>query len=269
MRRSEYIGSSDAIDIVNGLWDVVYDRKMNPPEVDPLADNFKVQLGRYTEPFHIEWLITSLCKDDKAIGGRAKQFRYIHPVGYVACHADGILQVNENESYPIEVKHSGGQFSMDHLVEFYMPQLQHLLLCSKADKLLFSVIQGNAEPEWCWIGASEEYHKRLLEFYEAFWDHIVTERPPERHTPVDEKEKVRLVDNVPVNGKIRLDMSTNNSFIEHAHIYGETKQAAAYFEQAKKELKAMMPADCREMRSDILTLRRSKSGSILFRGPDE
>lgn len=269
MKRSDYIGSSDAIDLVAGNWDEVYDRKINPPEEDPLDDVFKVQLGKFTEVFHIDWAIKRLKEAGEVIGGGAMQIEYLHPCGFVACHADGSVMTPDEEHFPIEVKHTGGQRSQMDLINFYMPQLQHILMCSGRKKLVFSAIHGNEEPEINWIGASEEYQSALLATYSEFWTMVhQRHRPVNRTRFVDAGTESRILDAVTVDGQIRVDMSSNNFFNECADNYAQTKEAAKLHDTAKKELKAMMTADIRELYSDKIVLRRSKSGSVLFREPE-
>ena len=59
---------------------------------------------------------------------------------------------------------------------------------------------------------------------------------------------------------ISRDMNSDNQFMDRAHTFIETKDAHKVHESAKADLKAMLGEDERELVSDILSVRRTKSG---------
>jgi hypothetical protein len=61
-----------------------------------------------------------------------------------------------------------------------------------------------------------------------------------------------------------VDMSTSNAWGEFAAIYRRTRDAAVSHEQAKTELKSLIPEDAREAIGHGIRAKRSKSGAISF-----
>ena len=61
---------------------------------------------------------------------------------------------------------------------------------------------------------------------------------------------------------VRRDASRDNAFIYAAHTYLEHELAAKTFEGAKKDLKAMVGSDEREVYCNSLTVKRDKRGSL-------
>jgi hypothetical protein len=61
-----------------------------------------------------------------------------------------------------------------------------------------------------------------------------------------------------------VDMSTSNSWAEFAAVYRNTRDAFLQHENAKTELKAIVPEDAREAKGHGVRAKRSKSGAISF-----
>jgi hypothetical protein len=59
-------------------------------------------------------------------------------------------------------------------------------------------------------------------------------------------------------------MSGSNTWAEFADIFGRTRAAHLEHEQAKAELKALMPEDAKEATGHGIRARRSKSGAVNF-----
>jgi hypothetical protein len=67
-----------------------------------------------------------------------------------------------------------------------------------------------------------------------------------------------------------VDMTTSNSWAEFAGIFQRTREAFLEHENAKAELKALMPEDAREAIGHGVRAKRSKSGAVSFEliGPE-
>jgi hypothetical protein len=61
-----------------------------------------------------------------------------------------------------------------------------------------------------------------------------------------------------------VDMSASNAWAEFAAVYAKTRAAHLEHEQAKVELKSLMPEDAKEAIGYGLRAKRSKSGAISF-----
>ena len=61
-----------------------------------------------------------------------------------------------------------------------------------------------------------------------------------------------------------VDMSSSNAWAELAGIFGRTRDAHLEHEQAKSELKGLMPEDAKEAIGHGIRAKRSKSGAVSF-----
>ena len=61
-----------------------------------------------------------------------------------------------------------------------------------------------------------------------------------------------------------VDMSTSNAWAEFAGVFARTRSAHLEHEQAKTELKGLMPEDAKEALGHGIRAKRSKSGAVSF-----
>jgi hypothetical protein len=59
-------------------------------------------------------------------------------------------------------------------------------------------------------------------------------------------------------------MSSSNAWAEFAAVFSRTRSAHLEHEQAKSELKSLVPADAKEATGHSLRAKRSKSGAVSF-----
>lgn len=272
MNRCDYIGSSDARDIMSGNWLELYNKKMGLIEEENLSDNFKVQLGIQTETFHLDWLQKQL--DEKFPGVYCMQLGPHHYLeeqffsinGICGSHPDAILTEPSETQTLVEVKHSGTFRSLDELCDFYMPQIQHHLYVWGVDHLVFSAIRGNEPPAQIWVERNEDYIEHYISLCSIFWEHVQNSNPP----PTDlglEPLPQKTFDAIKRDGMVRRDISTDNHAQVLINQYKETKEASEIHAWAKKEMKSLMKPDESELYCDDLVLKRNKAGSILFQQP--
>ena len=89
-----------------------------------------------------------------------------------------------------------------------------------------------------------------------FWRCVETGEPPRLfgvEPPKPRIEAVRIV-----------DMSGSNAWAEFAGIFAQTRAAHLEHEQAKAELKGLMPEDAKEAIGHGVRAKRSKSGAVSF-----
>lgn len=287
--RTLYIGSSDARDILSGDWDRLWRKKMGHIPADDLSDNFAVQLGKHVEPFHIDWTVGRLNqeagplayiwskgpgRDGPGVDGGEEHFCLATtqagtPIG---SHPDALIRHASGEFYPLEVKHTARWGSADEAAQFYMPQLQHHLFAWGKDRLLFSVIVGNSEPERLWIGISEPWIEHYVEKCDDFWSYVRENRAPSPTFYGSSDKPVvptAIADTVPINGYKRRDISGDNYAQSLIPEFLETQRAAKRHDKIKDELKAMMKKDENELYSPFLTLKRDARGAIRITVKDD
>lgn len=263
--RQKYIGSSDARDIMYSNWSHLFEKKSGLCEPDDLSDNFPVQLGIATEDFHIEWTTQRIAQHDFPCHAAGKQGFYkltTHNGTPLGAHTDAIL-VAGNARYVLEVKHSMRFSSAVEAAEFYMPQLQHLMICTRKSVACLSVIIGNKEPDRAWIEADQDYQNDYIRRCDEFWRLVESRSPPHGYKPVEEKRS--HTDQIKINGMTRRSLEHSNHAQELIDKYIINQPAAVTFNKVKSELKALMSESEAELYHPKLTLKRNARGAILIK----
>ena len=147
-------------------------------------------------------------------------------------------------------------FSEEMAAEKYMPQLQHNMWVVAARTAVLSVITGGGK--WVEILAHADplYQHLIVTAERKFWRCVESGEQPQLfgvEPPKPRLEAVRIV-----------DMTSSNAWAEFAAIFTRTRAAHLEHEQAKAELKGLMPEDAKEAMGHGLRAKRSKSGAISF-----
>src|SRR4029079_5393258 len=96
----------------------------------------------------------------------------------------------------------------------------------------------------------------LLTAERKFWRCVESGEPPPLfgvEPPRPRSEAVRVV-----------DMSPSNPWAEFSGVFCRTREAYVEHENAKTELKALMPEDAKEAIGHGIRAKRSKSGAVSF-----
>jgi hypothetical protein len=251
--RRCFIGGSDARIIMGEdekalirLWQ----EKCGEVAPEDLSGNLIVQLGLVTEDLNRRWY--------KANSGQVLtdiQCHVRHPVlRWMAATVDGRV---EGSGAVFEAKFMlPWYFSEEAAIEKYMPQLQHNMWVVAARSAALSVITGGGK--WVEITAHADplYQHLLLTAERKFWRCVECGEPPRLfgvEPPKPRIETVRVV-----------DMSGSNAWAEFAGMFCKTRSAYLEHEQAKAELKTLMPEDAKEARGHGVRGKRSKSGAVSF-----
>jgi predicted phage-related endonuclease len=148
------------------------------------------------------------------------------------------------------------QFSEEAAGQKYMPQLQHNMWVVAARAAVLSVITGGGKWVEIKTHADPLYQHLILTAERKFWRCVETGEPPVLfgvEPPKPRIEAVRIV-----------DMSSSNAWAEFAGIFSRTRSAHLEHEQAKAELKNLIPEDAQQAIGHGIRARRSKSGAISF-----
>jgi hypothetical protein len=100
------------------------------------------------------------------------------------------------------------------------------------------------------------YQHLIVTAERRFWHCVETGDVPRLfgvEPPKPRMEAVRIV-----------DMSSSNAWADFAAIFAQTRNAHLDHEQAKTELKALVPEDAKEAVGHGLRAKRSKSGALSF-----
>jgi predicted phage-related endonuclease len=251
--RRYYIGGSDARIIMGDdeaallrLWR----EKRGEVEPQDLSANLIVQLGVVTEDLNRRWYEANT---GQVITDIQKHVR--HPtVRWLAATPDGRVQ---SSGAIFESKFMlPWYFSEEAAAAKYMPQLQHNMWVVAARSAVLSVITGGGK--WVEIAAHADplYQHLIVTAERKFWRCVENGETPRLfgvELPAPRIEAVRIV-----------DMSASNAWAEFAAAFSRTRSAHLEHEQAKAELKSLMPQDAKEATGHGLRAKRSKSGAVSF-----
>src|SRR5215475_1712109 len=251
--RRTFIGGSDARVIMGNdeaallrLWR----EKRGEAEPEDLTGNLVVQLGVVTEALNRHWYERNTGQVVTAV-----QRRIQHPViRFLAATLDGMV---EGTGAVFESKFMlPWSFSEEAAAQKYIAQLQHNMWVTNATTAALSIITGGGKWVELTIPADSLYQHLLLTAEKKFWRCVESGEPPRlflAEPPRVRIEAIRIV-----------DMSSSNSWAEFAGVFRRTRSAFLEHENAKSELKALMPEDAREAIGHGVRAKRSKSGAVSF-----
>jgi hypothetical protein len=147
-------------------------------------------------------------------------------------------------------------FSEEAAAEKHMPQLQHNMWVTNATEAELSIITGGGKWVQIKISADPLYQHLLLTAERKFWRCVQSGEPPSLfgvESPRARIEAVRIV-----------DMSASNAWAEFSNAFRRTRDAYLEHENAKAELKGLMPEDAKEAVGHGVRAKRSRSGAISF-----
>jgi len=278
--RHLFIGSSDAKKIMGNDWQDLWLRKTGRKESDDLSDVFRVQLGVFTEDFHLDWTFRKFLQGETAKAASSWKMSK-HSVGNeqhqivrkssldtpLRSHPDALItNLNDpKEGLPIEVKHSGAFLNANAACDWYMPQLQHHMFCWGKRNLLFSVILGNNEPERIWVERNDEYVHHYLTRADMFWDLVKSDTPPDDLFLHDNILHSSITDNIRKNGMVRRNIAEDNHLTSLVQDLYETAPAAKQHADTKTIIKKEMKEDEAELYSNRVSIKKNKRGAVTIK----
>ena len=251
--RRHYVGGSDARIIMGDdeaalirLWR----EKRGEIEPEDLSGNLIVQLGLATEDLNRRWYQANTGQMLTDV-----QRQVWHPaLRWMAATLDGRV---EDSGAVFEAKFMlPWSFSEEAAAEKYMPQLQHNMWVVAARTAVLSVITGGGK--WVEILAHADplYQHLIVTAERKFWRCVESGEQPQLfgvEPPKPRLEAVRVV-----------DMASSNAWAEFAAAFTRTRQAHLEHEQAKAELKSLVPEDAKEAVGHGVRAKRSKTGAVSF-----
>jgi hypothetical protein len=140
--------------------------------------------------------------------------------------------------------------------EKHMAQLQHNMWVTNSRLGALSVITGGGKWVEIKISADPLYQHLLLTAEKKFWRCVESGEPPRLfgvEPPRARIEAVRIV-----------DMSSSNAWAEFSNVFRRSREAYLEHENAKAELKGLMPDNAKEAIGHGVRAKRSKSGAVSF-----
>ena len=249
--RRFFIGGSDARIIMGKdeatllrLW---REKRGEAKPVD-LSGNLIVQLGIVTEELNRHWYEANT---GQVITDVQKHVR--HPgLRWMGATLDGRVEAS---GAVFEAKFMlPWSFSEEAAAEKYMPQLQHNMWVAAARTAVLSVITGGGKWVEIKTHADPLYQHLIVTAERKFWRCVESGETPTLfgvEPPKPRIEAVRIV-----------DMTSSNAWAEFAAIFSRTRPAYLEHEQAKSELKSLVPEDAQQAIGYGVRAKRSKSGAI-------
>jgi predicted phage-related endonuclease len=251
--RRHFIGGSDARIIMGDdeaalirLWR----EKRGEVEPEDLSGNLIVQLGACTEDLNRRWFEANT---GQVVTDVQKHIR--HPgLRWMAATLDGRVG---SSGAVFEAKFMlPWYFSEEAAAEKYAPQLQHNMWVVAAREAVLSVITGGGKWVEIKTHADPLYQHLILTAERKFWRCVENGTPPALFGIEPPKPRIAAVRIV--------DMSASNAWAEFAAVFARTRPAYLEHEQAKAELKGLVPDDAQQAIGHGIRAKRSKSGAITF-----
>jgi YqaJ-like viral recombinase domain len=251
--RRYFLGGSDARIVMGSdesallrLWR----EKRGESEPEDLSGNLIVQLGLVTEDLNRRWYEMNTGQVITDV-----QRRIFHPaLRWMAATLDGRVQGGDTV---FESKFMlPWSFSEEAAAVKYMPQLQHNMWVVAAKSAVLSVITGGGKWVEIKVNSDPLYQHLIVTAERKFWRCVENgeePRPLSVEPPKPRIEAIRV-----------FDMSTSNAWAEFAGVFARTRSAHLEHEQAKTELKGLMPEDAKEAVGHGVRGKRSKSGAVSF-----
>jgi predicted phage-related endonuclease len=251
--RRCFIGGSDARIIMGDdeaaliqLWR----EKRGEAAAQDLTDNLIVQLGTVTEDLNRRWY-------ERNTGHAIKdlQRRVLHPVHkWMAATLDGRIDPGGGV---FEAKFMlPWSFSEEAAADKHMAQLQHNMWVVAARSASLSIITGGGKWVEIAVYADPLYQHLLLTAEKKFWRCVNSGEEPRLFGVEPPRPRLAAIRSV--------DMSASNAWADFAASYRQTRTAHLAHEDAKTELKKLVPEDAKEATGHGLRAKRSKSGAISF-----
>jgi hypothetical protein len=250
--RRYFIGGSDSRVVLGNdegallrLW------REKRGEVDPedLSGNLAVQLGLATENLNRRWYQTQTGK----IVTDVQMWRRHPTLRWMAATLDGRVDGSDVFEAKFMLPWS---FSEEAAAQKYAPQLQHNMFVVAARNAVLSVITGGGKWVEIKVHADPLYQHLIVTAERKFWRCVENGEAPTLfgvEPPKPRIEAVRIV-----------DMASSNAWAEFAAVFSRTQAAHLEHEQAKGELKSLVPEDAQQAIGHGVRAKRSKSGAISF-----
>jgi predicted phage-related endonuclease len=248
-----FVGGSDARIIMGNdeaallrLWR----EKRGEAEPVDLSSNLIVQLGVATEDLNRRWYEVNT---GQVVTDIQKRIR--HPrLRWMAATLDGRV---ESSGAVFEAKFMlPWSFSEEAAAEKHAPQLQHNMWVIAARSAVLSIITGGGKWVEIQTHADPLYQHLIVTAERKFWRCVETGEPPSLFGVDPPKPRIRAIRIV--------DMSSSNAWAEFAAVFARTRTVHIEHEQAKTELKNLMPEDAQQAIGHGVRAKRSKSGAVSF-----
>ncbi len=253
--RQDCVGASDMNIIMGGdeaailrLWQT----KVGLAAPEDLSDVLAVQMGIWTEDFNLRWFER---QTGKKVSERRR--RVSHPdYPFLVATLDGTTEHPETgQPAVIDAKHVGPfYYDADKTLHKYTPQLTVQMAVRDVPYGLLSIFSGSNKWEWRGIERDELREAQVIAAARKFWACVESKTPP-----VDSPS---LPEPLPKALLRKVDMKTSNAWCDAEARYLQYEQQADAFDEAKKDLKALVGEDVGEAAGQKIRIKRDANGAL-------
>lgn len=243
--------------IVNGSAGEIYQHwleRTGQAQPEDLTDNFPVQWGKHNETFVLDW------HQRRTLAPITERQRFIpHPtLPKIGCTLDGY---READNAVIECKVLNPFARSTEFVPFYAPQVLVQMRCRGAACGVLLVQQGNTPAVEYDIHVDEAYERTVFERLAAFQICVDTMTPPGPPPPAPiPRERWRSIDL-----DARPCPNWGHAMMPTLNLWRDTRDSAAMHDQAKKDVKALLPEDVGCVTYGAITVSRSRNGAVTIK----
>jgi len=254
--RRNGIGASDATIIMSGdpaalirLWQ----EKRGEAEPEDLSRVLPVQMGSFTEPLNLYWYELTTGRPVTNEGEARQAVAY----PFMRCTLDGLTVNSKGQPAVFQGKHVNAFSKIDEVAQKYMAQVHHEMHVCGLRHAILSVFIGTMAYEAVEIECDEFYLAQLIDREREFWRCVETGEPPAAMPAVAPPV-------LPAKWRT-VDMSASNMWAANAADWLRSRAHARGFEDATRELKALVEPDVGRAYGAGIEITRAKNGNLTIK----
>ena len=260
--RSKGLGGSDAERVMSGDWYNLWAEKTKRIQPEDLSRVLPVQMGNVTEAFNAYWYSLQTGIHVNRAPSVIERC-HVHPAyPQMLCNIDGLVII-DGRMRLFEAKHVNPFGSKGDQPAKHYAQIQHCLEVLDLEGCELSVFFGSMDWSRFSIERDKEYGALLIDREREFWEHVVSDRPPESETGADAGEGPKF------DLMRQLNMRTSNAWGDGEATWIRTREHVKQGDAAESALKQMMPGDCDFAFGQELCCVRDRAGKLTLRYPNK
>ena len=228
-------------------------------EPEDLSGVYPVQHGKHCEPFVLDWIERTTQHE---ISERGRFCR--HPTLPIGATLDGYRPFDDavvecKVLSPFSDAESVGN-SLGFR-DYYRPQVVVQMHCRPAARGWLAVQTGNSGPQLYEIERDEVYEAGVLDVLTQFHGYVARREPPSPAPPAPvPPERWRTIDlNADHGGQPPNWVPALRTVLD---VWQDTRGLAAQHEQAKKDVKLLLPDDMGRVSYGAISIRRARNGAV-------
>lgn len=252
--RSRMTTGSQAPVIAKGMPSQLYElylERRGEKQREDLTYNLAVQLGRHNGPFMLDWLELT---EQWPITERERFCK--HPtIPWLGATIDGY---RDHDDAVIETKFPGPYMKHQDLVHYYAPQVVVQMLCRPAARGFLVLPQGNERLIQYEVLVDDAYRAELYRRLEAFQRCVDRGEPPvPPPAPLVPPEQWRTIDL-----SQRPLPNWGHALLPTLRLWADTREAAAMHQQAKDDIKSLLPDDVGLVTHGSIMVKRNRARAV-------